>query len=197
MYYSNIFDTINNNHVMLLYDTDDQRQKYTINCINKELDRGHFCIYTAVDPYDTKNSFNISNISCKISNYYENIKEGNLQIINIRAYFESAILGDLTLFKKLKLSLEEILVQNQSEDNKRKEVLIIIDMSNKLINSKYFLECVEVEKLIQDCHSEWIQNSYNITIVCLHPRSPIYIIKGDSLVSIKDNLANFHKITIV
>lgn len=54
MSFSNIFETICNNHVIILCDSYDQRNEFIINCINKTLERGHICIYAAVDPYDTK-----------------------------------------------------------------------------------------------------------------------------------------------
>jgi hypothetical protein len=195
MSYSNTFETICNNHLMLLYDNYDQHNEIIINYINKGLETGHICIYASVDPYGTKNSFNISNISYKILNYYENTKEGSLQIINMHACFQSAMVGDPASFEKIKFTLGEILVKSQFE-GKRNKVLIITDIPNELIYKKYFQECIEIEKFIQDCYSEWMQNGYSITIVCSYPKSPPSIIKGDSLIHIKNILENLHTKTI-
>jgi hypothetical protein len=44
-------------------------------------------------------------LSSKIDNYKENIENGELQIVNFKPYYESALHGDLSPFKKLKTEL--------------------------------------------------------------------------------------------
>ena len=57
MSYSNIIETNCNKHAMLLYYSDDVRNKISINCINKGLERGQLCIYASVDAYNNESHF--------------------------------------------------------------------------------------------------------------------------------------------
>jgi hypothetical protein len=47
-----------------------------------------------------------SNLSSKIDNHKENIESGALPIVDFKPYYESALHGDLSPFKKLKIELE-------------------------------------------------------------------------------------------
>ena len=58
-----------NEHIMLLYDGDDERDDAVVDNINKGLKSGYQCIYASVNAYDSKSSSAISNLSYKIDNY--------------------------------------------------------------------------------------------------------------------------------
>src|SRR5918994_2567982 len=96
-----------NEHVMLLYSSDDERNNAAVNYINNGLKSGHQCIYASIYAYNSESSSNISNLSSRIDNYKENIENGELQIVNFKPYYESALDGDLSPFKKLKSELEK------------------------------------------------------------------------------------------
>jgi hypothetical protein len=104
-----------NEHVMLLYSSDDERNNATVNYINNGLKSGHQCIYESIKAYDSKSSSSISNLSSKIDNYKENIENGDLQIVNFKPYYESALHGDLSPFNKLKAELEKTQRQRIAE----------------------------------------------------------------------------------
>ncbi|MGZ5511336.1 MAG: response regulator [Nitrososphaeraceae archaeon] len=192
MSYSNIIETNCNKHAMLLYHSDDMRNKISINSINKGLERGQLCIYASVDAYNNESSFNISNLSSKISNYQENIQNGNLRIINFKPYYESAISGDLTPFRELKSELESTLSQRLT-DGKRNEILVIADAACSLSQHKHFGECIVLERWWQDVHDAWIKNNLNITVICPHPG----IILNDGLFGkIKNKISHCHTLTI-
>ncbi len=81
------------NHVMLLYEDEKSRANAAIDCVNEGLETGALCVYASVDAFNHWTSSHVSNLSNKISDYDTNIKEGNLQIINFRPYYESALDG--------------------------------------------------------------------------------------------------------
>ncbi|MGZ5486308.1 MAG: response regulator [Nitrososphaeraceae archaeon] len=192
MSYSNIIETNSNKHAMLLYHSNDMRNKISINSINKGLERGQFCIYASVDAYNNESSFNISNLSSKISNYQENIQNGNLRIINFKPYYESAISGDLTPFTELKSELESTLSQRVA-DGKRNEILVIADAACSLSQHEHFGECIVLEKWWQDVHDVWIKNDLNITVICPHPRN---ILDDGLFGKIKNKISDCHTLTI-
>jgi hypothetical protein len=91
-----------NEHIMLLYSSNDERNNAAVNYINNGLKSGHQCIYASINANDSESSSSISNLSSKIDNYKENIVSGELQIVNFKPYYESALHGDLSPFNKLK-----------------------------------------------------------------------------------------------
>ena len=88
-----------NEHIMLLYSSDDERNNVAVNYINNGLKSGYHSIYASINAYDSKNSSNISNLSSKIYNYKENIESGELKIVNFKPYYESALNVDFRPFK--------------------------------------------------------------------------------------------------
>jgi hypothetical protein len=90
---------------MLLYSRDDERNNAAVNYNNKGLKSGHQCIYASINANDSESSSSISNLSSKIDNHKENIESGELQIVDFKPYYESALHGDLSTFNKLKMEL--------------------------------------------------------------------------------------------
>ncbi|MGZ5470384.1 MAG: MEDS domain-containing protein [Nitrososphaeraceae archaeon] len=107
-----------NEHVMVLYNNDDDRNNAAVNYINNGLKNGFHCIYASVYAYDSKSSSNISNLSSNIDNYKENIERDELRIVDFKPYYESALNVDFCTFKKLKKELEETLNHRKSEGKK-------------------------------------------------------------------------------
>jgi hypothetical protein len=55
----------------------------------------------------------IAKISTKIKNY-QHFRDNNiLQIIDFMPFYQSALTGDLTLFKKLRTNIEKIFLENK------------------------------------------------------------------------------------
>jgi hypothetical protein len=82
------------------------------------------------------------NLSSKIYNYKENIESGELKIVNFKPYYESALHGNLSTFKKLKTELEKTQRQRISEG--KKDAILPLRMQhasyhkiNTLRNVKY------------------------------------------------------------
>ena len=55
-----------NEHVMLLYSSDDERNNAAVNYINNGLKSGYQCIYASINAYNSESSSNISNLSPKL-----------------------------------------------------------------------------------------------------------------------------------
>jgi hypothetical protein len=134
-----------NEHVMLLYDIDDERNNAAIDYINRGLKSGYQYIYASINAYDSESSSNISNLSCKIDNSKENIKNGELQVVDFKPYYESALNGDLSPFKKLKTEMEKTLCQRLSE-GKKNAIIVFADAACFLSHTKRFVECERLEQ---------------------------------------------------
>ena len=198
MVYSDTINlSFNNYHGMLLYKNNDQRNEILINLLNKELAKGHICIYAPVDLYNSENNSSISAISSKILNYHENIQSGNLQIINMRHYYESAIRRGMRTFNNIKAGLQKSQRRRRYDDGKtRKEILVITDINFSLLQNKYVGQCFAVEEWLGNVHSEYVQNNQYVTILCLYPKFLLSSTLDGHLKLIRDKLVELHAITI-
>ena len=183
--------SLHNGHIMLLYESNDKRNNTTIDYINEGLKNDYFCIYTSVDNDDFKGISLIDSLSSRIINYEENLQNGNLKFINFKPSYESVLKGDYTLVEELKSELEYILDKRLSEGKKDK-ILIFGDAACCLSENRHFSECIDLEKWWQTCHSNWIKNNKNITVVCPHPNHAF----KDSDHYIKNKISALHDITI-
>lgn len=181
-----------NEHVMLLYNDDHERNNAAINYLNEGLKKGYHCIYASIDAYDSKSSSNISALSSKIDNYKENIENGDLQIVDFKSYYESALHLDLTPFKNLKKEMEKTL-QNRKSQGKKDAILTFADAACFLSYNNHLAECEVLERWWHETTTEWIQTQQNITVVCPHPRC---VLDNPSLLDTKYHLNRMHTITI-
>jgi CheY-like chemotaxis protein len=181
-----------NEHIMLLYSSDDERNNAAINYINNGLKSGYHCIYASINAYDSKSSSNISNLSSNIDNYKENIERNELRIVDFKPYYKSALNVDFRPFKKLKKELEETLNYRKSE-GKKDAILVFADAACFLSHNKQFEECEILEWWWNETTTEWRQNNQNITVVCPHPG----LVLNDPLLSdTKGHLNGTHTVTI-
>ena len=181
-----------NEHVMVLYNNDDDRNNAAVNYINDGLKNGFHCVYASVGVYDRESSSNISNLSSNIDNYKKNIERDELRIVDFKPYYESVLNVDFYPFKKLKKELEETLNYRKSE-GKKDAILVFEDAACFLSHNKQFNECEILEWWWHETTTEWRQNNQNITVVCPHPR----LVLNDPLLSdTKDHLNSMHTILI-
>jgi CheY-like chemotaxis protein len=181
-----------NEHIMLLYSSDDERNNAAVNYINKGLKSGYHCIYASINAYDSKSSSNISNLSSNIDNYKENIERDELRIVDFKPYYKSALNVDFRPFKKLKKELEETLNYRKSE-GKKDAILVFADAACFLSHNTQFEECEILEWWWNETTTEWRQNNQNITVVCPHPG----LVLNDPLLSdTKGHLNGTHTVTI-
>jgi CheY-like chemotaxis protein len=174
---------------MLLYKSQDECNQAAISCINDGLREGQLCVYASVSAND---SSHLVNLSSKITDYKQNIVNGNLSIVNFRPHYESALKGDLTPFIQLKMDLEKILRQRIIE-GKVGKIMVFADAACFMSQNRQFAECIVLEKWWNDVHAAWIKNEQNISVICPHPSSALM---EESVLYMKRQIGAQHSITI-
>ena len=174
---------------MLLHDNQDKCNEAAIACINDGLREDQFCVYASVNIYD---SSHLANLTSRITDYEQNIVNGNLSIVNLRPHYESALKGDLTPFIQLKTDLEKILRQRIIE-GKVGKIMVFADAACFMSQNRRFAECILLEKWWNDVHIAWIKNDQNIAVICPHPSSALM---EESALYMKRQIGAQHSITI-
>jgi peptidyl-tRNA hydrolase len=177
-------------HVMLLCEDEEQRAQSAAEWINHRLEEGQHCIYASVYAFNQLHQSSISRISTKIKNYQHHLDNNSLQIIDFEPYYQSALAGNLTLFKNLKKNLEKIFHENKARGDKLK-ITLFADAACCLCENKSFEDSEKLEKWWQDAHDEWVKNDYHITVICPHPQ---LILETKQNARLK--IANVHDIMI-
>lgn len=195
-YSDNIELPSDSHHGILLYKNNDQRNEILTSYLNDKLAKGHMCIYAPVDPYNSENNNNIYAISSKILNYHKNIQNGNLQIINMRHYYESAIRREMRSFLSIKEGLQKAIKSLHSHEKNRKGIFIITDINFSLLQKRYVGQCFAVEEWLCNVHSECGQNNHHVTILCLYPNFLLSSSLDGPIKSIRDKLFELHTTTI-
>jgi len=180
---------------MLLYKNNHQRNEILASYLNKELKKGHLCIYAPVDPYRESDT-SLYEISAKIWNYHKNIQDGNLQIINMRYYYDCAIRREMKPLMNMNVALQDA-IRNRYKYNKKKiETVIITDINFSLLQKRYVGQCFAVEEWLGNIYSEYINNNQNIKILCLYPHFLFSSELEGSIKLVKDKLVELHTLTI-
>ena len=183
-------------HGILLYKNNHQRNESIISCLNNELRQGHMCIYAPVEPYNGESDASMYDISAKIWNYHKNIQDGNLQIINMRYYYDSAIRREMEPIFNIKVGLQKA-IRNRYKYNKKKiGIVIITDINFSLLQKRYVGQCFAVEEWLGNIYSEFIHNNQYIKILCLYPH---YVLSSElegSVKLVQDKLDELHTLTI-
>jgi CheY-like chemotaxis protein len=159
-------------HVMLLYDSDDERNLAAVHYINEGLKSGQLCVYASVGAYETSSRWHTSNISSRIKDYEENVKNGNLVILDFKPFFQSAQKGDLTPFLQLRAQLEGMLERRIAE-GRGDRMMVFADAACTLSENKEFDECSALESWWHSVHKEWLGSKQNITVICPHPNGAL------------------------
>jgi CheY-like chemotaxis protein len=189
-----LFHTAYLKHVMLLYHTDEERNAAAVDYINEGLKSDHLCVYASVSAYDSASKWHYSNLSSRIENFEENIKQGNLVIVDFKPLFEAARKGDLALVNQLKSQLETMLNVRVSEGRGDK-ILAFADAACILSENKEFEECIKLENWWHNTHEEWTKNSSqkNITVICPHPAS---VFNEETTTHAKARIAEVHSVML-
>jgi CheY-like chemotaxis protein len=154
-------------HLMLLYEDEAERSSAEIDCINRALQEGQYCIYATVDAKDP--GF-LSKLASRITGYDVQVESGNLVVLNFKPFYDAAAKGDLALFNQLKAKVEEAL-KNRITLGKNGKALLVADAACDLARHKQFDECVTLEGWWQETYNGWMAKNLDITIICAHPSS--------------------------
>ena len=150
--YNIIDDPPNNEHILLLYNSEDERDKLAAKYINEGLIRGQLCVYASVMNPDTR-SLN-DTLKARITDFENNIKEGNLLLVKLSTHYVGALAGDLEPFNAMERELTD-----RAKIRKDKHVRIVADCAGFLYENKHFDECVELEQW-------WHQKSFEGSYLC-------------------------------
>jgi hypothetical protein len=118
----------------------------------------------------SSNAAHISEIKSEIINYEENVNRGNLLTFDTKAFYKSALAGNMQPFEALKILLEEAIEERIASD-KNDEVVLVSGIAGKLATNQKFDESINAEKWWQTTHSEWLQKGLKVTMICSHPRT--------------------------
>lgn len=176
-------------HLMLLYDNEQERSSTEIDCINRALAAGQYCIYATVDANDQKF---LDDLACMIQNYQFQIDTGNLKIVNFMPFYESATRADLKPFKELK-SIVESEIQARMAAGKSGKALLVADAACNLSKNVQFEECVTLEGWWQDTYNEWMASKLEITIICAHPST---VLKQVAYQKQNGRISHVHSLTL-
>jgi CheY-like chemotaxis protein len=191
---SNVIDiSASSQHAVLLYDDHYERDLVSIRYINAGLEQKQLCIYASVNAYDISH---LAKISSQIKDYEENINKRNLLIVDLKPFYDSALIGDLTPFEDFYIQL---LHQLKKNSDGKGGVLVVADCADNLFRNKHFDQCNLVEKWWQDVYVKWLQQqqerqqNYIINIICPHSGS---LLSKHPFDQHKHQLSYNHSITI-
>jgi hypothetical protein len=182
-------DKLSSQHLMLLYETDGDRDGAAINYINKALEEGQFALYASVNVKDTKH---MKRITSKIRHYRRHLEQGNLLVVNLHLFYQRALSANLEPFYDLKAMLEAILKERIAA-GKRRKATVVADCADQLSRNEKFDECIIVERWWHNTYSEWLDRNVNITVVCPHPN---IVLGQETFMRNKQQLSELHSLTI-
>lgn len=153
---------------MLMYDNEDARFDAAVHFINEGLESNYLCIYASVHAFDEESKLSASNLSSMIKEFEDNVKNGNLQFIDFKIFYDSAHESNLSPFVNLKHKLE-LIVQNRISDGKDDKIIVFADAACCLTENRKFEQSNGLEIWWQHTHDEWISKNNKITVICPHP----------------------------
>ena len=170
--YSSLVNPDSDEHIILLYDDNYNRDDAVIRYINEGLKRNQLCILAL-----NRDEKTIAKMSSEIVNYDENINKENLLIEDSKPLYFSALGGDMKPFDDLK---EQLIVRVKDRLDKR--IRIVGDVVSFLFKNKHFDECIALEEW-------WQKKPFEGSYVCPYPKS---IFAEYSFNDHKDRLFNTH-----
>jgi hypothetical protein len=126
-----------NGHIAVLYDSNNGRDKLATDYINEGLKRKQLCVYASLQCHSDSH---LREIKSKIIDFDNNVRDGNLIIIDLSTHYVAAMTNDLNPFDKLK---DDII--QKTKDRQDKHVRLVADCAPFLYQNKHFDECVDVE----------------------------------------------------
>jgi len=175
-------------HAMLFYSNDGE-DKAAAKYVNEGLRRGYLTAYLPV------NTYNISQqpkIVSEIVDYKENVNRGNLLTLDIMSFYNFALAGNMEPFEEFKIMLEEA-IKERIASKRNDEIILVMGVVGGLAENQKFDECLNLERWWQKTHSEWLQKSLKVTIICPHP-SPI--LDKERFMHYKQTISSLHDITL-
>lgn len=143
--------------MVLLYDDEHQRDEVILRFINEGLKAGQLCIYGTIFVRHTEY---FRSLCSRIWDYEENVKNGNLLVVDFAPFYIAAMSNDLAPFQQVQRQLEVMF-----RDKKNLSVRFIGDATGFLFKNRHFDESALVE-------SWWQENRIKeVTTLCVFERS--------------------------
>ena len=161
--YSSLSTPSDQEHIVLLYSDknhgNDQESNYNdiiSQYINAGLSQNQLCIYTYVE----KNAETaMEHLSKRITNYEENVRAGNLMLVDFKPFCSSAMDNSLKPFDELMHIVEE-----KTRDRVDKRVRIVGRAAGWLYENKHFDQCLALEQW-------WHTKHFKGSLVCPYKMS--------------------------
>jgi CheY-like chemotaxis protein len=159
--YSSLRSPADYEHFVILYSEDKDSSESNYNeviseYINGGLAKNQLCIYT----YTEENAeIAMSDLSKKITNYEENVKKGNLLLVDFKPFCESA--------KEMRLKPFQDLMEFVKEKNRNRadqHVRIVGRAAGWLYENKHFDQCLALERW-------WHTKPFNGSLICPYKMS--------------------------
>jgi hypothetical protein len=144
-----------NGHIAIPYDSEDYRDELVTDYINEGLKRGQLCVYASIQYHIISH---MRKIRSMVINFDENVKNGNLLVIDLSSYYIATMTNNLSPFDKLK---EDIIQRADSRQNKH--IRLVADCAPFLYENEHFDECVMLE--------EWWHKDHEGSFLCPYRRS--------------------------
>jgi CheY-like chemotaxis protein len=144
-------------HIVILYsDKDDDHHQSNYNnviseYINAGLSKNQLCIYTYVEK-DLETA--MVELSKRIINYEENVRCGNLLLVDFKPFCSSAMENNLKPFEELMQ-----IVKEKMRDRTDKHVRIVGRAAGWLYENRHFDQCLALERW-------WHTKPFNGSLVC-------------------------------
>ena len=190
MYDRDLFEVSDGNHVMLIYENDNDCLEAAVHFINEALKSDQLCIYASVHTFDNHSKLSASSLSPQITDIELNTKKGNIQFIDFKSFYESALESDLSPFILFKQKLENTL-KDRISNGKGDKIMVYADAACSLTEHEEFDESRQLETWWKHTHEQWASNDYKITLICPHPAD---ILKQN--IEVKWNIADVHDMMV-
>jgi CheY-like chemotaxis protein len=158
--YSSLTDPSDYEHIVILYsDKNADQSNYNdviSEYINAGLAKNQLCIYTYIEK-DANTA--MAELSKRIINYEENIKDGNLLLVDFKPFCCCAIDNNLELFEKLMQ-----IVKQKTRDRSDQHVRIVGRAAGWLYENKHFNQCLSLERW-------WHTKPFNGSLICPYKMS--------------------------
>ena len=118
--------------MILFYDDEQQRDREILRFINEGLESGHLCIYGTIY---TRDEEYFQSLCSQITNYEDNVKKGNLLVVDFAPFYIAAMSNDLAPYERVQNQLESMF-----RDRKDLRVRYIGDATGFLFKNKHFDE---------------------------------------------------------
>ena len=144
-------------HIMIGYDSYEDFYDLSCKFINEGLKRNQFCVYAALKDIDNEKK----KLSERITDFDENIGNGNLLIIDLKEFYISVLENNFESFNNLLEMMNE-----KIKDRSDKRVRLCGFLTGFFYEKKHFDECIALEEW-------WENNNFKGTVLCPFTKSSL------------------------